>query len=62
MKGVLDTDELPEHIHPLRTEGLLGLKRNMKPYTTKALSEIKRAVSNNLDDKRALDVAAGLME
>jgi len=48
MKSVLDTNDLPDHIQPLRVEGLIGLKRGTKPYTAKALSEIKRSLGNSV--------------
>lgn len=62
MKYVLDCNELPDHVLPLRVENLIGIRRNLKPYTTKALSEIKRAIVNSKGDKQGLEAAAGLLE
>lgn len=62
MKYVLDTDDLPDHVLPHDVESLVGIKRGIKPYTSKALQDIKRALSTSADQKSRLDLAASLME
>jgi hypothetical protein len=62
MKFVLDSDDLPDHIQPLKVETLVGIKRAVKPYMSKALSDVKRAIVGASSDKDGLDLAASLME
>ncbi len=62
MKFVLDNQDLPGHVSPLKIENLTGLRRSLKPFASKALSDIKRALTSSQGDKNGLEIAAGLLE
>jgi hypothetical protein len=62
MKFVIDNEELPDHVQPLKMENLIGMKRGVKPYAHKALGDIKRALVQSGDLKQGVDLAASLME